>query len=56
MNMTKAIKEDLLSKLRGRYARQCEGKIRMLDEPCDDYGYDRNYAIKLLGEAVPAPS
>ena len=27
----------------------------MLDEPCEDYGYERKYAIKLLGNAVPAP-
>ena len=57
MNMTRTIKEDLLPKLRERYARrQREGKTRMLDELCEDYGYERKYAIKLLGDAVPAPS
>ena len=57
MNMTKAIKDDLLPKLRARYARrQREGKTRMLDELCADYGYERKYASKLLGDAVPAPS
>ena len=57
MNMTKAIKADLLPKLRERYARrQREGKTRMLDELCEDYGYERKYAIKLLGDAVPEPS
>ena len=57
MNMTKAIKDDLLPKLRERYARrQREGKTRMLDELCEDYGYERKYASKLLGDAVPAPS
>ena len=57
MNMTRTIKEDLLPKLRTRYARrQREGKTRMLDELCADYGYERKYAIKLLGDAVPASS
>ena len=56
MNMTRTIKDDLLPKLRERYARrQREGKTRMLDELCEDYGYERKYAIKLLGDAVPAP-
>ena len=27
----------------------------MLDELCEDYGYERKYASKLLGDAVPAP-
>ena len=57
MNMNRTIKDDLLPKLRERYARrQREGKTRMLDELCEDYGYERKYAIKLLGDAVPAPS
>jgi hypothetical protein len=57
MNMTRTIKDDLLPKLRERYARrQREGKTRMLDELCEDYGYERKYAIKLLGDTVPAPS
>ena len=57
MNMTGTIKEDPLPKLRERSARrQREGKTRMLDELCEDYGYERNYASKLLGDAVPAPS
>jgi len=57
MNMNRTIKDDLLPKLRERYARrQREGKTRMLDELCEDYGYERKYAIKLLGDALPAPS
>jgi hypothetical protein len=28
----------------------------MLDELCEDHGYERKYAIKLLGEALPLPS
>ena len=55
--MSKAIKEGLLPKLRERYARRGRaGKGRMLDELCEDHGYERKYAIKLLGDAVPAPS
>ena len=57
MNMSRTIKDDLLPKLRDRYTRRHrEGKIRMLDELCEDYGYERKYAIKLLGDTVPAPS
>jgi hypothetical protein len=57
MNMSQAIKTDLLPKLRARYERRSrEGKTRMLDELCEDYGYERKYAIKLLRDAVPAPS
>ena len=57
MNMSQAIKTDLLPKLRARYERRGrEGKTRMLDELCEDYGYERKYAIKLLGDALPAPS
>jgi len=57
MNMSKAIKEDLLPKLRERYGRrEREGKSRLLDELCEDYGYERKYAIKLLGDVLPGPS
>ena len=57
MNMSRIIKDDLLPKLQDRYARrQREGKTRMLDELCEDYGYERKYAIKLLRDTVPAPS
>ena len=42
MNMSRTIKDDLLPKLRDRYARrQRAGKTRMLDELCEDYGYER---------------
>lgn len=55
--MKKAIKEEVLPKLRARYAgRQRAGRSRMLDELCEDYGYERKYAIKLLGDALPGPS
>jgi len=57
MNMSQAIKTDLLPKLCARYERRNrEGKTRMLDELCEDYGYERKYAIKLLRDTVPAPS
>ena len=56
MNMKQDIKRDLLPKLRNRYAKRGrEGKSQMLDELCEDYGYERKYAIKLLGDTVPAP-
>jgi len=56
MNMSTAVKKDWLPKLQARYAlRNREGKTRMLDELCDDYQYERKYAIKLLsGGLAPA--
>lgn len=55
MNMSQAIKTDLLPKLRARYERRSRaGKTRILDELCEDYGYERKYAIKLLRDRVPA--
>ena len=57
MNMSQELKEDLLPKLQGRYARRDrEGKSRMLDELCEDYAYERKYAIKLLGGSLPKAS
>ena len=57
MNMSRIIKDDLLPKLRDRYTRRNrDGKTRMLDELCEDYDYERKYAIKLLRDTVPAPS
>lgn len=56
MNMNRTIKDDLLPKLQARYARRGrDGKTRMLDELCEDYGYERKYAIKLLRGTVPPP-
>ena len=55
--MSQELKAEWLPKLRGRYLRRGrEGKSRMLDELCEDYGYERKYAIKLLGGALPPPS
>jgi hypothetical protein len=55
MNMSKELKKDCLEKLMVRYARRNrEGKSRMLDELCEDFNYERKYAIKLLGGTLPA--
>jgi len=57
MNMSKELKKDWLPKLQARYARRSrEGKSRMLDELCEDYHYERKYAIKLLGGGLPVPT
>lgn len=57
MNMSQELKKEWLPKLKARYARRNrEGKSRMLDELCEDYAYDRKYAIKLLGDGLPIPS
>jgi len=57
MNMSEDLKKEWLPKLQARYARRNrEGKSRMLDELCEDYQYDRKYAIKLLGGDLPGPS
>lgn len=43
-------RDEQLERLRRRYqGRGKEGKARLLDEFCEDYGYERKYAIKLLG-------
>jgi hypothetical protein len=56
MKMSKELRIEWLSKLQTRYAqRSRKGKSRMLDELCEDYGYERKYAIKLLsGTLAPA--
>lgn len=54
MNMSQELKEKMLPKLQARYERRNrEGKSRMLDEVCEDYGYERKYAIKLLKDSLP---
>jgi len=56
MNMSKELKRDWLPKLQERYGgRYRDGKSRMLDELCEDYQYERKYAIKLLSGGL-APS
>ena len=55
--MSKELKKDWLPKLQARYLRRGrEGKSRMLDELCDDYKYERKYAIKLLSGGLAASS
>src|SRR5439155_9738512 len=57
MNMSKELKKEWLPKLQVRYARRNrEGKTRMLDELCDDYEYERKYAIKLLRGGLAPPT
>jgi hypothetical protein len=57
MNMSQELKSEWLPKVRARYERRSrEGKSRMLDELCEDHGYERKYAIKLLGGALAPPS
>jgi hypothetical protein len=57
MNMSKELKKDWLPKLQARYGRRSrESKSRMLDELCEDYRYERKYAIKLLRGGLPALS
>ena len=54
--MSQELKKDMLPKLQRRYLRRNrEGKSRMLDELCEDHGYDRKHAIKLLGGSLPKP-
>ena len=57
MRMSQELKENGLPKVRARYKKRSrEGKSRMIDELCEDQGYERKYAIKLLNDALPAPS
>lgn len=48
-------REEQLQRLRGRYqGRGKQGRTRLLDDFCEQYGYERKYAIKLLRPpAVP---
>ena len=57
MNLSRELKTDWLPKLQVRYSRRNrEGKSRMLDELCEDYEYERKYAIKLLCGGLPPSS
>ncbi len=54
--MSQLSRKEYLANMRWRYARRGrEGKSRLLDELCEVCGYDRKYAIKLLG-GEPAAS
>jgi len=57
MNMPNQLnRNEQLQRLRERYARRNkDGKARMLDEFCEQHGYSRKHAIKLLGDALPQP-
>jgi hypothetical protein len=49
-------RNDELERLRWRYAgRGKSGKGRLLDEFCEQHGYERKYAIKLLHAGPPPP-
>ena len=53
MKLKNISREEQLEKLRKRYAgRGSEGKSRILDELCEQYGYHRKHAIRLLNGAV----
>src|SRR5213592_3562929 len=57
MNMSQELKSEGLPKRQARYLRRNrEGKSRMLDELCEDYRYERKYAIKLLKGSLSPPS
>lgn len=48
--MSQKVREEMLPRLRQRYlGRGPEGRSRMLDEICEQFGYSRKHAIKLLG-------
>jgi hypothetical protein len=56
-HLSKELKKEWLAKLAARYARRNrEGKSAMLNELCEDYKYERKYAIKLLGGGLPPAS
>jgi hypothetical protein len=57
MHMSNEMKSQWLPRLRNRYARRGrQGKSQMLDEVCEDHGYERKYAIKLLSNTLPSGS
>lgn len=48
--MSRKLAEEMLPRLRQRYAgRGREGRSRLIDEVCEQWGYSRKHAIKLLG-------
>ena len=50
-------REEQLCRWRSRYARRNkQGKARLLDELCEQYGYSRKHAIKLLADSLPKPT
>lgn len=52
--MSQEMKENWLPKVQARYEKRSrEGKTRMLNELCEDHGYERKYAIKLVNGSLP---
>lgn len=51
--MSQKVREEMLPRLRQRYAgRGKQGRGALLDEVCEQFGYSRKHAIKLLGAKV----
>jgi len=47
--MSQRVREEMLPRLRQRYMeRGREGRLRIIDELCEQFGYSRKHAIKLL--------
>ncbi len=47
--MSRGTREELLPRLRQRYVnRGREGRGRLVDEVCEQWGYSRKHALKLL--------
>lgn len=47
--MSQKVREEVLPRLRQRYAgRGRQGRTRLIDEVCEQFGYSRKHAIKLL--------
>jgi hypothetical protein len=56
MNMKEMSRAEQLEKLRWRYEhRKAEGKSVILDELCEDYGYHRKHAIRLMNAPAVLP-
>lgn len=54
--MKQLSREEQLTKWRHRYEhRKGEGKARILDELCEQYGYHRKHAIRLMNRPAPPP-
>jgi hypothetical protein len=53
MSMSQKIKEEMLPRLRQRYVnRNRAGRSALITEVCEQFGYSRKHAIKLLGAKV----
>lgn len=51
--MSQKVREEMLPRLLQRYGnRGVEGRSRMITELCEQFGYSRKHAIKLLGAGV----